>query len=771
MLGFARTLTAGIEMNEVWVRRTMAGLAACSAAVFLACGGEEPRPDPTPQKEKPSENRPPELAVTPRSVTVAAGYPMEPIFISASDPDGDTVSVTVKGAPEGVVLVPQEKPGDPLRLEWTAPADEPPGEFSLEVEASDGEASVTENAIVAVVPNQPPAFDAISDKSIGVDEPLQFTVRATDPEGGEVRISMTTELEGADFDDETGVFRLEANRNAEGTYSVTFVARDPVDAISELSVAVAIVSSGKAPAIEDASPEESVLLVTDLPEDEIEFAVVASGTGTLGYHWEVSVDGWVRELTSTEPRVSLSAILDLVRPDAPLEFGLRAIVSNALGEAERDWTLRFERRAVFVAQGQGAGNGTRWAPMDLLEPAIELAVSERLPHVRIAEGSYELSNPGPIEAAVSLKGGYVAPSWERTGERPQVNVPHTGLFFRDMEGIEISGLRIVAADASGPGASSIALRLVGVVDALVEDNEIVSGRGADGADGAPGGSGASGVRGGDGGDSSSGAGGVAPVAGVCARGGNGGKGGSPGPGDPGEAGTSPHPSVAGGVGGGGGNGGPGSPGNAGAPGLRGPTGAHSSLLGIHLGVDLWEPAWGQDGQPGTPGGGGGGGGGGWGTVVMAVPLYGAGGGAGGSGGCGGEGGKGGQGGGASIGIFVGDTSANVRIARNHIVTGTGGTGGNGGVGGKGGPGGPGGSGGSGTTVDGRGADGRPGGPGGDGGDGGSGAGGPSVGVWDSSKRVLAEENTFELGQAGRGGAVGSNSAPPGLRREIYALMP
>lgn len=226
--------------NDV-LRRAAAGLAACAIGLFLACGQEERKPEPEgPDEEQPEENRPPVLEVTPKSVIVAAGYAMEPILISASDPDGETVNVTVSGAPEGAVLVPQEKPGDPLRVEWTVPADELPGEFSMEVTASDGKDSVSEEVVVTIVPNHPPAFDPIPDQSVGIDEPLEFAVKATDPEGGEVRISMTTDLEGAKFDEETGVFRLEANRNPEGTYHVTFEARDPAEATAELEVGIEI---------------------------------------------------------------------------------------------------------------------------------------------------------------------------------------------------------------------------------------------------------------------------------------------------------------------------------------------------------------------------------------------------------------------------------------------------------------------------------------------------------------------------------------------------
>jgi Putative metal-binding motif len=132
-----------------------------------------------------------------------------------------------------------------------------------------------------------------------------------------------------------------------------------------------------------------------------------------------------------------------------------------------------------------------------------------------------------------------------------------------------------------------------------------------------------------------------------------------------------------------------------------------------------------------------------------------GGGGGGGGGLGGAGGQGGQPGGASVAVYLSDSTA--AISGSTLAGGQGGAGGDGGLGGSGGPGGLGGLGGRGGG--GIGASGGPGGdgaPGGRGGPGGGGAGGPSAGLLTagSSRYVLRDGTTTTAGPAGAGGHVG-----------------
>ena len=193
--------------------------------------------------------------------------------------------------------------------------------------------------------------------------------------------------------------------------------------------------------------------------------------------------------------------------------------------------------------------------------------------------------------------------------------------------------------------------------------------------------------------------------------------------------------------------------------------ASTNTLGS-LNVSGWSPALANSGATGTPGGGGGGGGaggyycgineggficGGSGTNAQS----GARGGGGGAGGCGGNGGGGGQQGGASIGILVTGSTANITINSVPIQRGTGGQGGNGGNGGSGGSGGSAAAGVNNGNAGGDGASGGNGGRGGGGAGGGAGNGGPSIGIAYAAPAPTISSVSYTGGTAGTNGAPGS----------------
>ncbi len=176
---------------------------------------------------------------------------------------------------------------------------------------------------------------------------------------------------------------------------------------------------------------------------------------------------------------------------------------------------------------------------------------------------------------------------------------------------------------------------------------------------------------------------------------------------------------------------------------------------------------GANGNPGKGGGGGGGGAGGWlpltgSQLGNSCQSYGSAGGGGGGGGCGGAGGQGGKGGGASIALFV----TNSTITGNNCIASPG-NGGNGGNGGAPGPAGSGGDPGDSFPLDGNnkatlGGHGGRGGNGTAGGAGGAGSGGSVFGIARNSASTVPD-SVFSLigtGTPGNGG-VGVGTAPAG----------
>jgi hypothetical protein len=426
------------------------------------------------------------------------------------------------------------------------------------------------------------------------------------------------------------------------------------------------------------------------------------------------------------------------------------------------WVTVFEdlARALYVSPNGLAGNpGTREAPLASIQAAIDAAASiGDGTDVYVAAGTYAESLT--LASDVGVYGGFDPDSWDFDPDtsRPVVEGGQTAVLAQSMSGARLSWLHIRSADAVTNGDSSIAVALVGAVDAILRGNIIEAGAGIDGIAGTNTadrtGRGGDGDDGGNHGSCSNATGGDG--GGIGGQDGwNGGDGGSGG-GD-GGSGHSDDSSI--------------SDGDPGDPGPIGNSGAGGGAFGS-VDANGYNPTSGGNGGGGRSGYGGGGGGGGYNNVFAAVAC-GGGGGGGGEGGIGGPGGGGGTGGGASFGVLlVGSTTA--LVIDNEIRTTEGGAGGFGGVGGNGQAGGRAGDGGSGDGDDrSAGGDGGAGGRGGRGGPGGGGGGGPSIGIVSDSPSALdaASDNSYSIGPAGTGGISGGTgiNGQDGVQAEVHIV--
>lgn len=443
-------------------------------------------------------------------------------------------------------------------------------------------------------------------------------------------------------------------------------------------------------------------------------------------------------------------------------------------------TLLDPARAVFVSatEGSDAGAGTRESPLRRLQPAIAAAAL-----VGSDAGVYvtgEVYNESlQLATNVSVFGGF-APDWARTSASATIIVGGTtAIVGAGVQNLILDGLQIRSGNATLLGTSSYGVLLSGASSLVIENSEIVAGRGADGRNGA---TGVNGVPGRWGLSGSSGCNG-------CTSGGSGGSGGTTSDlglsgGGGGFGGYDSGNGGSGGTGFGGASGGSGgiasgscfedsgngSQGNAGLSRFSTPSPAPVAQWGT-ISATGYTPSIGSNGDSGQPGNGGGGGGGGGGgeSGLFCNGDRAGGGGGGGSGGGGGTGGQGGGGAGGSFGIFIADAGAIVTVRTSTITTAAGGRGGSSGTGGAGGSGGSGGSGGFGPDQAGNGGRGGSGGHGANGATGANGAGGHSIGILYVGDAPATSELMFVIGEPGLGGSnPRAASGPAGVAQDMIA---
>ena len=435
------------------------------------------------------------------------------------------------------------------------------------------------------------------------------------------------------------------------------------------------------------------------------------------------------------------------------EAGEPVVPCDLTALPENDACVVDDEYGVFVSAAQEAeGDGTRNSPFASLAAGLAEAIdSGKRLYVCADGGSYGESVALDATATgLEVFGGFRCSDWtyDPTLQASIESSEPTAWVIDGAEQVVLTDLEIIAANATEPGGSSVAMFLKGGADVTLEHVRLQAGDGADGVDGmveeefdypdvgelvgddgtVTAGAGICSFRCPSGGQTTGGAGAQPTSAGAN--------------GLPGEASPPPVDETMGAGGLAGSSCASGGTGEDGSPGTPGERGNGASELGT-LTSDGWTPASGTSGRPGGPGQGGGGG---------ASQGSDGGGGGGGCGACGGAGATAGQGGGASIALIrLGST---VTLRDCVLVTGNGGQGGDANPGQAGQESSSGsGRGGIGGDGEGGACDGGNGGPGGDGGASGAGAGGISVGIlYDGAMPSVQGVTDAQLGNLGQSGA-------------------
>jgi hypothetical protein len=420
-----------------------------------------------------------------------------------------------------------------------------------------------------------------------------------------------------------------------------------------------------------------------------------------------------------------------------------------------------EANGVFVSVSgdDTTADGSKAKPFGSFSAATAAAATAGKPRVFVC-GVW--AKPAAITVAgdgVSIYGGFDCDTWTYNAEKNRTIVaPLSGTALtiaQIAKGITIEDVSFVAANATAPGASSIAAQVTGSQHVTFRRATFTAGAGVDGASGTtPTADIGTPKKGNDAPQAPSTSGGAAVTC-VCANGVSsiGAAGGSGGvTATDGEIGQ---PELSNNKGN---TGLQCSIGTGGASAPATPEGAGAKTPGA-LVDGSWIPAPGAVGATGGTGQGGGGGGG-----VTGIGNGGAGGGC---GGCGGGGGGAGSGGGASIALLV--VSSDVSLYASTLQSAKGGAGGAGAAGQNGAAGAAKGN----SIGTGNGCQGGPGGAGANGGAGGGGAGGLSVAIAFSGTAPKTDAATTltpgTAGAAGKGGKPGTNDGIAGDAKATFEI--
>ncbi len=144
------------------------------------------------------------------------------VIVSASDPDGDTLTYSATGLPASLSI-------DPATgvISGTIGPDTA-GTYNVEVTVSDGALSDVQSFTWTVTSaNQAPSFDAtIADQSSTEGDAVNLAVSASDPDGDALTYSATGLPAGLSIDPTTGVISGTIGPDTAGTYNVEVTVSD-----------------------------------------------------------------------------------------------------------------------------------------------------------------------------------------------------------------------------------------------------------------------------------------------------------------------------------------------------------------------------------------------------------------------------------------------------------------------------------------------------------------------------------------------------------------
>ncbi|WP_020676373.1 fibronectin type III domain-containing protein [Geopsychrobacter electrodiphilus] len=163
--------------------------------------------------------------------------------ISASDPDGNSLTYSVTGLPAGASFNPTTH-----AFSWT-PNTSQAGSYSLTFSANDGSLSASETITISVGDlNRAPVLASIGNKTVNEGSALIFIISGSDPDGNNLIYSVTGLPGGASFNATTHTFSWTPNSSQAANYSLTFSVSDGSLSDSE-TITISVGNLNQAPVL------------------------------------------------------------------------------------------------------------------------------------------------------------------------------------------------------------------------------------------------------------------------------------------------------------------------------------------------------------------------------------------------------------------------------------------------------------------------------------------------------------------------------------------
>jgi uncharacterized protein YjdB len=205
-------------------------------------------------------NRAPVLSAIPNQ-TLDVGQNLD-VTVSASDPDGDPLTMSAESDNPGIVSVATPAAGT-VRLTGVAE-----GTANVTVTISDGKGGVIRTTFQAAVgrPNVPPTVQMIAPQTMTAGQTLNVPYTASDPDGDPLTASASSDTPGVVTASIPAAGTIQLAAVGAGTATVTLSVTDSINSPTIATFPVTVVTGNSAPAVSPIPPQTmSVGQTLDVP--------------------------------------------------------------------------------------------------------------------------------------------------------------------------------------------------------------------------------------------------------------------------------------------------------------------------------------------------------------------------------------------------------------------------------------------------------------------------------------------------------------------------
>ncbi len=338
-------------------------------------------------------NRAPDVMAVPAVHRIAEGEAFS-FTLSASDPDGDALSVFAEDLPAGAFFDNQT-----ATFDWT-PAQGQAGEYPpVSFHVTDGVNTVVRTVRFIVTPeNAAPQIGGIADRTVRQGDPIRFVLSAVDPEGDRIYFTTPDLPGGAFLDANTGAFEWTPPFDVAGDIVLRFRASDG-KLFTERTTTLHVLNVNAPPAFDDLAGLE---VLEGETIDFRAFAFDADNPGVIPQ--DRTSDGSLTAREGSDPTVTYTV------------SGLPAGATFDTDTAVFRWTPAYAAAGtytvLFTATDDGDGTGT---------PAVTTVAVPITCATPTARRSLPRSRTSPSRAARASTSRWASPirTAIRTRSRPR----------------------------------------------------------------------------------------------------------------------------------------------------------------------------------------------------------------------------------------------------------------------------------------------------------------------------------------------------------------